>query len=904
MSWTARLQNWKRQLFDRGRLEHELDAEVEAYADHLTDEYVRAGMTPEEARRAAKCEIGSAELVKEQCRDVRTFHWWDDFQQDLRYGFRQIARNPLMTTAIVLTLALGIAAKVVVFSVVRAVVFRPLAYRQPEQLVQIWQSKLRSATDAEWVSFPDFRDWNRQNRVFQSMAAYRYQSLTLTGEREPEAVVGLYVTGGLFDVLGVQPIIGRTFLPREDEPGSEAVAVISHGLWKRRFGGDPAISGRSIMVDGEPYQVVGVMPESFRFPTSIPSETVIASGEIWLPVRIPPDLDARHDARHGRWDAQVVGAIGRLKSDVTLEQARVDMESIAGNLAREYPGTNLDVGVKLGFMRDYLSRSARPALLMLFGSVGMLLLLACSSIANLLLSRAESRRREMTIRLAIGAGRTRLLRQALTESFLITSIGAAAGLAISYLSMNLVLHLAPLNIPRIDQASIDAHVLLFTCLVTVGTGILFGLAPALAGGPRSAYRSLKEAGLRSTPGKTNLAVRHVLVGGQMALAVVLLTCAGLLIRSFVNVVRLDPGFRSDRVLIGFVVLSQPQYFSAARQVAFFEGALSRIRALPGVESAAVSNSVPLTWSSGDGEPVIEGRTARPGEASGYVDDVLFPQANSSSVSAGYFETMGIPLMAGRRFDERDHEDSPPVAIVSDLAARMYWPGENAIGKRIGVGRIGEEPWLREVVGVVGGTRHFGLEEPRKPEVYSPFLQRPNAFMTLVVRAKGNAQATIRACQRELAVMDPNQAGFGFRPMDDLLSNARARRRFQSLLLAAFAASALFLAAIGIYGVIAYSVVQRTREIGTRIALGASGQSIVAMIMKQGLIVTLAGTAIGLMGSLALSRVLSGLLFGVSPLDPPTLATVVIVLLSVAALSTYLPSRSAARLDPLTALREE
>lgn len=875
-------------MFRRRRKQSDFSAEVEAHLQYEADRLEERGLSRKEAEAAARRAFGNVTAATERFYESGRWLWWDHFKQDLRFALRLMARSPVLTAAIVVTLALGIGANSAVFSVVRAVILKPLPYEEPDQIVQVWEYGSRSGGESDWVAFPNFRDWQRENRVFEGITAYRYALLTMTGDEGAESFLGMEATDRLFAVLGVEPTLGRTFLPGEDKPGQPAVAVISSALWERRFGSDPAIAGKTVNIDNKPYTVAGVMGPSFRFLSNIPGEVAIPAIELWIPMRDQPDLEDRDS--HNFW------ALARLRPGVSLEQARAEMSSIAENLARQYPDSNSNMGVSVAGFQDHVVGSVRPALLILLGAVGLVLLLACANIANLLLSRAETRRREIAIRQAIGASRGRLIRQTLTESLLLAFAGAAAGLGIAHFGTALVLRLGPANIPLLQQTTMDAQVLLFTVAVSLAVGILFGLAPAVLGTRANVQDSLREAGSRSTVAAPNRALRQILVSGQVALAVLLLIGAGLLIRSFVHVAGLDPGFQASRVLSAFINLAPPRYTDPVRQAAFFEEALRRIRQLPGVESAAVSNSVPLTGINDQGGFRVEGQPdPAPGEDG--------PHANRPHVSSGYFETMGIGLIEGRLFDEHDRAGSADVAIVSDLAARMYWPGESPVGKRVGIYRGDQWAW-RQIVGVVHGTRHFGLEAPAKPEIYLPQTQDPSSFMVLVVRGHGDPSGLISAARREIAAIDPQQALFGFQTMEDLLTTAGARRRFQTSLLTAFAALALLLAAIGVYGVMAYTVAQRTREIGLRLALGARPRDVVAMMLNQGFRMTAAGLAAGLAGAAALSRLLGSLLFGVSTLDAVTFAACAALLVLVAGVAAYLPSRGAARVDPLVALREE
>jgi putative ABC transport system permease protein len=875
--------------FHRPRDPSDVAAEIDAHLRHEIDRWREHGLSAEEAERAARRAFGNVTLVEERLYDAGRWRWWDRLGQDVRYACRLLAKNWTLTTIVVLTLALGIGANSVIFSVVRAVVLRPLPFRDPDQLVQLWESSSRSGGEADWVTFPNFRDWLRDSQAFESIAAYRFALLTVTGTTEPESVLGLEVTDRLFAVLGVSPQVGRTFLPGADAPGGEAVVVISHTWWIQRFHMDPAVVSTPLTIDGRSYTVIGVMPPSFRFPVALPGENMVAPIDLWIPMRRTPDLEQR--ASHNFW------AIGRLKAGVTLERARVEMNTIAARLAQQYPGTNKDFGVSVARLQDHLTETIRPALLVLLAAVGVVLLLACANIATLLLSRAESRRREMAIRQALGADRGRLIRQTLTETLVLALLGGVAGLLVAYIGTPLVRTFGPANIPRFQESAVDLQVWIFTASVALGSGVLCGLAPALLAPFARIAESLKEAGGRATSGRLNLFVRDVFVAVEMAFAVMLLIAAGLLIRSFAYVMRLDRGFQSAQVLTTIVTLPPTRYAQPSQQVAFFEELLRRIRTVPGVRSAAVSNSVPFTGINDQGGFRIEGRPAPPpGEDA--------PQGNRPRVSGGYFETMGIRLLDGRLFDERDQSDSALVAIISDVAARTYWPDENPLGRRVSINALKDQRVWRQIVGVVHGTRHFGLEAPQKAELYVPHTQAPSPGMVLVVRAWSDPTGVIASIRHEMAAVDPAVAGFAFQRLDDLLSNAESRRRFETLLLTAFAGLAALLAAIGVYGVLAYIVAQRTREIGVRLALGAEPRDVVSMVLRRGLSVSGAGAGLGFAGALAFRRLVASLVVGVSPVDVVTWIGVAAVLITIAGVSSYVPGRRAARVDPLIALREE
>lgn len=871
----------------RRRPEGDFTDEIKAHLQIEADRQRASGLKPEEAEAAARRAFGNVTAAQERYFEAGRFLFWDHLVQDVRFALRMLVRSPLLSVAIIATLAIGIGMSSAVFGLVHAVLLRPLPYDSPDDLVQLYETGLRGGGEADWVSFPNYRDWRDGSRAFRAMAAYRYALLTLTGAEGADSTLGIETTDQLFAVLGVSPALGRTFLPGEDAPGRERVAVISQELWERRYGADPKVVGRSVTIDGAAHTIVGVMPASFRFPLNVPGETPVRIG-LWIPIRPSDDLTER--GSHNFW------AVARLEAGTSLAQARASMTTVAANLERQYPDTNKDLGVTVRPLDDYVAGHVRPALVLLLGAVGLVLLLTCANIANLLLSRAEARRREIAMRRALGASRGRLLRQVLTESLLLAGAGAIAGLAVAEYGTRALVRLGPPNIPRLDQTAVDVPVLLFMCVVTVCMGVLFGLAPALLGWRDTIHDTLKEAGARVSASAAGRRVRQALVAAQLALAVMLLVAAALLVRSFVRVAGLDMGFHAPRALTALVNLSPARYREPTHQAAFYEEAIRRIRDLPGVVAAAVSNSLPLTGINDQGGFAVEGRPDPPQSQE--------PFANRPRVSAGYFDAMGIRLVAGRLFDARDRADSLPVAIVSELAAEAYWPGTSPLGKRLATSWSDEGPVWRQIIGVVQSTRHFGLEAPQRPEIYLPHVQAPTPFMQLLVRTSGDPANLVPAIRHQIARLDPDQAVFAFQTMDELVANSEARRRFQMTLVTAFAALALVLAAIGVYGVMGHMVAQRNREIGVRLALGARPRDVVAMILRNGLWLTVAGTAAGIAGAAALARLLAGLLFGVSPLDPATYAGVVMVLMFVAGVSAYLPSRGAARVDPLVTLRED
>jgi predicted permease len=875
-------------VFRRRRAPDDFANEIRSHLELEVDRLRENGMSQEEADAAARRAFGNITLARERYYEQGRWLLVDHLRQDVRFALRLLFRTPLLTTTIIATLALGIGIASAVFSLVHAVVLRPLDYDEPDRLVQLFETGTREGGEADWVSFPNFRDWHGRNDVFEEMAAYRYRLFTLTGAEGAESFLGLECTDRVFGVLRVQPRLGRTFAPGEDRPGRERVVVISHALWQRRFHADPNVIGRGVALDGQPYSIVGVMPATFTFPNNIPGD-FFAPRDLWIPMRPSEDLEERSSRNY--W------AVARLAPGVTLDRARAVMRTIADNLSRQYPESNKDFTITVLPLKIYVAGTARQALLLLLGAIGVVLLLMCANVANLLLSRAEARRREMAMRQALGASRMRLVTQTLTESIVLALGGAAAGLAIAYYGMRVLVRLAPQSLPRVEHTALDAQVLGFMVLVTGCVGILFGLAPAYWGSYVNVQQALKEGGRSVSGSAIGARIRQALVVTQLALAVMLLVAAGLLVRSFVRVTSVDLGFRPPRLLTAIVNLSPARYGDSVQQVAFFENALQRIETLPGVVSAAVSDSIPLTGINDQGGFAIDGRPEPPPGAGG-------PHANRPRVSAKYFDTMGVRLIEGRLFDARDRRDSQPVAIVSDLAARMYWPGVSPLGKRLATEWVDGRPVWRHIVGVVQATRHFGLEAPQKAEVYLPHQQAPSPFMQLVVRTEGDPAALIAPIRQQIAVLDPDQAASAFQTMESLIADASARRRFQTALVTAFSLLALLLAAIGVYGVMGHLVMQRSREIGVRLALGARSEDVVRMMLRSGLQLMLPGLAAGLAGAVALSGILATFLFGVSSLDPATYAGVAALLCSVAMLATYVPSRSAAKLDPLVVLRDE
>ncbi|HEX8187723.1 MAG TPA: ABC transporter permease [Pyrinomonadaceae bacterium] len=802
--------------------------------------------------------------------------------QDVRYAARTLSKSPGFTLVAVLALALGIGANTAIFSVVKAVLLSPLPYPDSERLVWVRESNPGAEIPDEPASAPNYNDWRTQAGSFEALAAYNDAALTLTGENaEPERVPAAVVSANFFQALGVAPALGRGFTPEEETAGRNRVAVISHGLWRRRFGASPKALGQTLTIAGNPYTVVGVTPPDFKTPV------IEKQPQVWVPVVFNLAETARR--------SDYLSVIGRLKAGATAEQARAELSGVAARLAEQYPASNAGWGVTVAPLHEKVVGDVRSALWVLMGVVGFLLLISCANVANLLLARAAARRQEFAVRSALGARRGRIVRQFLTESVLLSLAGGALGLLLAAWGVELLVALSGGDIPRLDEAGLDARVLGFTFAVSLATGLFFGLLPALSASKADLAESLKEGGGRGpTAGRGSRRLRDSLVVAEIAVAVVMLAGAGLMIRSFLRIQAVDPGFRPENILTLDLALPRAKYKENSQVTAFYDQLTARAAALPGVERAALVDALPLNGGS-ILSFVIEGRPELPPEK---VQDAEFIE-----VSPDFFDVMGIRLVRGERFTERDREGAPVAALVSETMARRYWPGEDPVGKRVNLGNPERSPWMT-VVGVVSDVRRGGLDKEPYPQLYAPVAQLPTRGVTLVARTSGDPLAVVPAVRRELAALDRDLPLYNVRTMEQVLSDSISRRRFQMLLLAAFAGVGLLLAAVGIYGVISYSVAQRRHELGVRMALGARAADILKLVVGQGLGLTLAGVGLGLLGAFALTRVMSSLLYGVSATDPLTFACVSLALLGVALLACLVPARRATKVDPMIALRYE
>jgi putative ABC transport system permease protein len=800
--------------------------------------------------------------------------------KDLRYAVRMFAKSPGFAAVAILALALGIGANTAIFSVVNAVLLRPLPYAEPDRVVAVWQDyRARGGPEREWASPTNFYDWRDQNQTFESMAALLGWNPTLTGIAEPEQITGAAISQDMFRVLGVEPALGRAFRPEEDQQGGERVVILGHGLWKRRFAADPGVLGQTLSLGGESFTVIGVMPAGFQLP-------FITNSELFRPMRqvLSP--------RCGR-GCVVLRAVARMKPGITFDGARADMSTIAARLSEQYPEANAGIGATLVPLHEQTVGNVRLALMILLAAVAFVLLIACANVANLLLARATARGREIAIRTALGAGRGRLIRQLLTESVLLALLGGALGLLLAFWLVELLVTFSPDGTPRAREIAVDGPMLVFTLGVALVTGVIFGLVPALQASRPDLNQSLKEnKGANASGGGHR--IRNVLVVAEIALALVLLVGAGLLMKSFVNLLKVDPGFNAENVLTLRVGLPRTRYPEPHQINGFYSQLIERVKGLPGVGSAGATSTLPLGGSNSDTSFIIEGRPVSAG-ADG-------PVAWYSSVTTDYFSALGMRLTRGRLFDERDQEKTTRVVVISQEMARRYWPDEDPIGKRIG--NEGDEPDWTEIVGIVADVKQFGLTIEDRPTMYFPQSQQPSRVMFVAVRGQSDPTALAGAVRGQVSELDKDLAVSQVLSMKEVVSRSVAEPRFTLLLLTVFAGLALVLAAVGIYGVMSYSVTQRRHEIGIRMALGASSGEVLRLVVGHGLVLTAAGVGIGLGAAVALTRVMESLLYGVSATDPLTFAAIALLLTAVAVAASFIPARRATRVDPMIALRYE
>lgn len=874
-----------RNLFRRKTVEQELSDELAQAFDLLVETKIHEGASTSEARRLAAIELGGVEQLKEQIRESKASYNLEALFQDVRFGMRMLLKTPGFTVIAVVTLGLSIGANTAIFSLVNGVLLRPLPFPDAERIIYIEGKNPAAGISQSNISYLDFTDWSQQADLFASTAAYWTGSGQFGADgAEPERVPRAGVTTGFFSVLGVQPLIGRAFRPEEEHPYPQSVAIISRGLWKRRFGSDPNIIGKQVQISGSLLTIVGVMPPGFEYPEQT---------QIW----VPSAVDLLQEPR----DNRVWSAIARLNTGIDLKQAQTRLSAISAQLAKQFHETNKGWDASLSTLQERLVREVKPSLLALLGAVGFVLLIACANVANLLLARSAARQKEIAIRAAMGASRSRLLRQMLTESILLSAIGGIAGLLLSIWLTKVLMSMLPEGAARIEQVGIDYLVLAFALGVSALTGILFGIVPALQASKLDVTSALKEGG-RSGEGHRRTSARSLLLIGEVALSLMLLVGAGLLIKSFLRLQEVQPGFNAQNVLTATLALQGPKY-KPQQYVEFFRQLTERLEAEPGVQAVGASVNLPLNATGyAIGRAFIpEGRPLTVDESK----DAMF-----STVTGDYFRALQIPLLAGRLFGPRDDAGGPKVVIINETTGkRVFGSPAAAIGKRISIwaafrGQKREETFMREIVGVVGDTKTGSLTGEGDMQIYVPHAQDSQwNFMGLVIRTAGDPAAFASTLRRDVQALDKDQPVYNVRTMDDVVMNSLGTRRVSMQLFTVFGCAALLLAAIGIYGVMAYSVTKRTQEIGIRMALGAQKSDILRLVVSQGMTVTLIGVVAGLAGAFALTRVISNLLFAVGPSDPVTFVAIPLLLIFVSLIACYLPARRAARLNPTVALTE-
>jgi putative ABC transport system permease protein len=860
------------------KTDEEFMEELDAHLALLTAEYIRRGMTTEEARRSALVRMGGVTQLRETHREVGGLPAAENLFQDVRYALRTLRKRPGFALVCILTLGLGIGASTAIFSVVNGVLLRPLPYPNSSRLVRIEES--HPGEIAANFTYASYLDLERESKSLESISAFRPWSFNLTGDGEPEQATGALVSARFFSALGIQPLLGKTISAEDDQPsGDYHVVVVSYALWQTRFGSDRGILGRTLRVSAENYRVIGVMPRGFDYPDK---------SSVWCPL-VAGGGELRNNRR-----SHLLTVIADLRSGKPLRSAQGEMTVIAERIEKQNPGVDPEMLITAVSLQKSLVAPVQPALLILIFAVGLLLLLACANLANLELAQAAARQKEFAIRLAVGAGRARLARQLLTESLVLSSLGAALGLAIARQSLLLIVALNADNIPRSGEISLDWRVLGFTLLISLVTGLLFGLAPAMVGTRIDLITSLKEGGSVLT-GATRPGSSRALVVLQFALAVVLLVGAGLAGNSFVRLLHVNPGFNPSGGLAISLFLSPVEYPEGDRKgPVLLHQLLENIRSVPGVRSVGLVNALPITGGP-DTDFAIEGRPVPPANNE--------PSADIRTVDSGYFRTMGIPLLAGREFTESDHAGARRVMVINQTMAREFWPHEDPVGQRVTMKDWGA-PLTGEIVGIVGDVKTNGLDAVVGPMIYWPYSQFPQLFNTIVVRSEDDPLRLLPAVKGAIWSIDKNQPISKAETLDQILAESLARRHLYMVLLGIFSSAALLLAAVGIYSMVSYSVSQRTHEMGIRLAIGAERKDVLLLVLGQGAKVALLGIAVGIAAALALTRLMSNLLFGVSATDPLTFAGVAMLLALMALFTSYIPARRAVRVDPLVALRHE
>lgn len=868
----------------------DVDDEFAFHVESRVDELVAQGLSPKQAREEAVRGFGDIQHVKRICRTLaeerelamRRTQWWSDWRHDLRYALRQLTVSPVLTAVLVVTIALGIGATVSIFSVLHAVVLRPLPGDDSERIVWIYETKGPTRTGS--ASIGHFHDWTGQGTVFEHTAATMRGTYNLS-DGEPERVAGMRATPGYFRVVHLTPALGRYFTEAEIARDARVV-VLSHGLWQRRFGGNPSIVGQSIRLNGEAHTVVGIASSDYAMTRLTP--------QLWTPLVFTPQQRANYGSH-------MLGVMGKLKAGVTRDAAQADMERVTRGIAQREPAEMVDRSANVVPYGDVMLGNIRTRLYVMLASVTFVLLIGCVNVANLLLARAATRRREVAIRAAIGGGTWRIVRQLLTESMVLALVGGLAAIALAYLGIRLFVAFGPPNVPRLQDAGLQTEVLLFALGITLLTGLVFGIAPALRAGRENLLDSLREGGRNSLPPSRDR-LRGMLVVGEIAVAVVLLVGAGLFLRSAWRLQQVPLGFDTSRILTARVALTPERYRSDDAVAAAYRRMIEEARAMPGVRRVGVATNIPLLAAGPDAGTRIEGK---PFDAKQELSPFI------RLVSDGYVEAIGMPLRRGRTLHAADiAPGAPPVVMINEQMARLAWPGENPIGQRLSAWTSGTEPEWREVVGVVGDVRSLGPDSPLRPEVFMPYTQPPASgwtfyqrSMAFVVRTDGDPAAQAPTLRRVVGVVDNSLPLYDVMTMDEAVGADGAGERFNTWLFSLLAAAGLVLAAVGIYGVIAYFVVQRTAEIGLRLALGATPRSVLMMIVRHGASLSIVGITIGLIGALAASRLVTTLLFETTPTDPPTYAIGAVALFAIAMLACAVPALRAVRISPMRSLAE-
>ena len=880
MPLIPRLISLWRNLFHKDRVDQECSEEIQAYLDLLTEAQLREGVSSQEARRNALIELGGVEQVEERVREIRMGRSIETVWRDVRTGVRSLVHSPVFTVVTVVSLALGIGANTAIFSVVNSLLLRPLPYPESDRLVDVWHTPPQQSfpgLDKFSVSPANYLDWKAQSTAFEQMAVYTHVGLSLSTSNDPLPLIGAAVSSDFFSVLRTNATRGRTFTPDEERTGHDQVVVIGNGLWQRAFGANPNIIGQSLTLNSRSFIVVGIMPAGFEFPRE---------AELWVPLA----WDEKERQTRSIHDYAVVA---RLKQNVSLAQAQAEMSTISSRLEQQYPDADKGWGAVVIPLRQDLVGDIRLALLVLFGAVGFVLLIACANVANLMFARGANRTKEIAVRIALGAGRGRLVRQLLTESVLLAVTGGLLGLLLAVWGSKMLVQLG--SLPTSGDIGIDTWALGFTLLVSFAAGIIIGIVPAVQFTRTSISETLKQGSGRTGGSPIKQHTRKVLVISEVALSLVLLIGAGLMIRSFWKLQNVDPGFDTKNALTMSLGLNFIRYSDPHQWLAFADRAIEQIRAVPGVVSVGTTTKTPLTGGGSTQPFSIEGRpTAAIAEQ---------PMAQTRYISPDYFRAIGIPLRQGRIFNDQDRDNSVPVVIISEAMARRFWPGENPIGRRL-TPSFHLQQGAREIVGVVGDVKTSGLDADASAMMYLPYKQAPQPFMSFVVRTASNPESLIQPVSKAIYSIDKDQALTNVQTMEQVLTKSFSDRRFNMTLLLTFAAVALLLATVGVYGVMNYTVTLRRRELGIRMALGAKRMDVLRLVLGQGLTLTLIGVGAGLISAYALTRLMASLLYGVSATDYLTFGSVSAVLIAVGLAASYVPARRATKVNPTIALRAE